>query len=102
MMDSLTLSSFSKHLNSTFEIDTDSTDPIIASLIEAKKLASQSPNESSVTDRSPFSLVFRCNKDVFLEQKIYKMRHKLMGNLEIFLVPVGNGKDGLLYEAVFN
>ena len=102
MMNSFTVSSFTEHLNSTFEIDTEATDPIIASLIEVKELGTQAVKKPEVTDRSPFSLVFRCDKEIFLEQKIYKMRHKLMGDLEIFLVPIGEDKDGLLYEAIFN
>lgn len=49
-----------------------------------------------------FSLFFRGPAEIFLPQKIYKLREASLGELEIFLVPVAREEDGFHYEAVFN
>ena len=47
----------------------------------------------------PFSLVFEAAEgSVGLEQRIHALRHPVLGELELFLVPIGPGR----YEAVFN
>jgi hypothetical protein len=52
--------------------------------------------------RDPFSLIFRSASPVVMPQKIYRLNNAAMGALDIFLVPVGRDKEGVLYEAVFN
>src|SRR5580658_8422780 len=52
--------------------------------------------------REPFSLTFRSESQVVLPQRIYAMKHANLGRLDIFLVPVGRDKAGVLYQAVFN
>ncbi len=38
-----------------------------------------------------------------LQQRIHALEHPQLGRLELFLVPVGPGPDGVpRYEAVFN
>lgn len=50
----------------------------------------------------PFTLYFKSPSPVLLPQKIYPFSNPGMGKLNIFIVPVGRGKDGVIYEAVFN
>ena len=51
----------------------------------------------------PFSLVFTGSSNVRLAQGTYRLGHPDLGELEIFLVPIGhNAQGGFLYEAVFN
>ena len=52
--------------------------------------------------RAPFSLTFRSASQVVLPQKTYVLRNAGMGALQIFLVPVGRDREGVLYQAVFN
>jgi len=49
-----------------------------------------------------FSLFFRGHREFRLSQGIHKLKQAQMDELEIFLVPVGQDKDGFEYEAVFN
>ena len=52
--------------------------------------------------QTPFVLTFHGPADVVLEQSIYTLEHERLGNLEIFLVPVGQTEGEVVYEAVFN
>ena len=54
------------------------------------------------TERKPFVLTFRGPVDVPLPQSIYALKHKKLGKMEIFLVPVAQDKQYVFYEAVFN
>ena len=83
-------------LNDTFTITHEGTDHAVQ-LIEAKKFASGAEG-----DRVPFSLLFRGPEGMDLPQAIYQVAHDKLGDGEIFLVPLGPGKEGMLYEAVFN
>jgi len=49
-----------------------------------------------------FSLLFRGPQTPFVPQGIRRLKHSKLGELDIFLVPVGKEKDGFQYEAVFN
>jgi hypothetical protein len=49
-----------------------------------------------------FSLFFHGPSDRFVPQGIHKLKHSVLGEYELFLVPVGQDKDGFQYEAAFN
>lgn len=51
--------------------------------------------------RRPFSLVFRGPLDAPLPQGITPLRHVELGEVGIFLVPIGSDGEGRRYEAVF-
>jgi hypothetical protein len=52
--------------------------------------------------RDPFALVF-VGPQPALEQRIYTLSHTELGEVDIFLVPIGLDADGSVrYEAVFN
>lgn len=54
-------------------------------------------------DRKPFCLLFETKqKDHYYPQAIYPVEHPVLGTLEIFLVPVGFGAEGMQYEVVFS
>lgn len=51
----------------------------------------------------PFSLLFLSAAGLHLPQQIYMLQHSEVGQLQIFLVPVGPAADGRQqFEAVFN
>ena len=51
----------------------------------------------------PFALLFSGPREPALAQATYRLRHGDLGELDIFLVPVGRAPGGgLLYEAIFN
>ncbi len=49
-----------------------------------------------------FSLVFCGPTDVPLDQRIHALDHEVLGQLELFLVPLGPDAGELRYESVFN
>ena len=49
-----------------------------------------------------FSLFFHGPSAPFVPQGIHTLKHSHLGELELFLVPVGQDKDGFQYEAAFN
>jgi hypothetical protein len=54
---------------------------------------------------SSFSLVFRGPHEIALSQNTYKLKHPVLGELQVFLVPVGQVSKVAAwrdYEAVFN
>lgn len=88
---------FVPHLNSKFTIHADSEqiDSILIN-VDLKNAQGDDNNEMS------FSIIFQTPKDTSLLQRVYTVEHENMGELDIFLVPIGANVDGLQYEAVFN
>jgi len=52
--------------------------------------------------RGPFALVFKGEHAEPLAQGTFELRHADVGELQIFIVPIGPTEGGFLYEAVFN
>lgn len=96
-MELLTLEHFAGCLNEVFHVSF-SDGEIDFTLVEATPLAMTMPGAA----RAPFSLVFRNPSIIVFPQMIYRMRHERAGAFEIFLVPIGQDRDGSLYQAVFN
>lgn len=96
-MQFLQLDQFATHLNDTFEVTVaDGQTPFV--LVEAQPL--QGAAASSV--RAGFSLLFHNAAAIVFPQRIYAMRHPVMGEFGIFLVAIARNKDGFVYQAVFN
>jgi hypothetical protein len=56
----------------------------------------------SRSDCERFSAYFYGPANLYLPQRIYRLEHEQMGEMDIFLVPVGQGPRGFRYEAVFS
>ncbi|MEQ8480950.1 MAG: hypothetical protein RIC18_09845 [Hoeflea sp.] len=48
-----------------------------------------------------FSLLWQSDSDSILPQGCYTFKHDGLGDLDIFIVPVGQASEGVHYEAVF-
>jgi len=95
MSEELKKSSFAPHLNSKFEIFTDFTGIVEGELVDV--------SEHNQENLECFSLLFKVPKDKFFDQKLYKINHPKMGEINLFLVPVVHEKqDAYYYESVFN
>lgn len=68
-----------------------------AELVEVTDLAATAPDGV----RAPFSVVFSGPSEPVLPQGIHTVEHEQLGTLELFLVPIGPGEEGMRYEAVF-
>ena len=62
----------------------------------------QVSEEQSTRRQTVFSILFRGPADRFIPQRMVKLRHERLGEMQIFLVPVGQDKEGFQYQAVFN
>ncbi len=52
--------------------------------------------------RRAFSLLFRHDRtDAYLPQGTYKVQNEKIGDIDLFLVPLGPREDGMYYESVF-
>ncbi len=49
-----------------------------------------------------FSVFFHGPASPFMQQGMYRLCHEKLGEVDLFLVPVGRDSDGYQYEAVFN
>lgn len=97
MLDKLTRESFAPHVGSTFEVKASDRENLELELVETTAMG-----EAPQDKRQAFSCVFRGPKAI-LPQQVYPLKHEEMGEMQLFLVPVGHDeeKGETLYEAVF-
>lgn len=95
MSEILTKEAFAENLNTKFGISLNNSQTAELELIEVLETMSTPRQEQ-------FSIFFRGPLDYLLPQSTYHMAHEKMGEIDIFLVPVGREQDGFRYEAVFN
>ena len=97
-LEALTPATFERYRGSTFRVAGED-DPLDLRLTGIDQL----PTEPQGPRPEPFSLVFTGPFQRPLDQRSYRLEHTDLGELEIFLVPIGYDTDGeRLYEAVFN
>jgi hypothetical protein len=94
----LTCESFAPHLNTPFALKL-GEETIDLALTEITK---PPPRPYPGMVREAFSLFFRSASQAVLPQGTYVFVHDGMGELEIFIVPVGRELQGIVYEAAFN
>ncbi|MGH8568636.1 MAG: DUF6916 family protein [Gammaproteobacteria bacterium] len=92
----MTKESWSEYLGGSFELTDDGGVTMAMVLAEVTGLGS-----GALGRRDPYSLVFRGPASPILPQWIYRLRHERMGDLELFLVPIGPHGEGVRYEAIF-
>jgi hypothetical protein len=93
---------FMPHVDDTFEvgqndeIDTTTIPFVLEAVVEVVE-------SSDSIERTPFTLTFTGPSGDHLPQGVYDLQHPTLGQLAIFLVPIGPRGDGRhRYEAVFN
>ena len=97
-MPKLTRTAFAPHQNTTFRLS-QQTDEVPSLDLELVEVADKTPEGFA---GEQFSLIFKGPLDVPLYQQTYVLEHEAMGAVALFLVPVGQQDDGMLYEAFFN
>ena len=88
---------FAECQGTPFRLDAGPNGPAELELVE---VTAHRPNAGP--DDRPFSLLFRGPAAPVLDQRTYLLAHERLGELAIFLVPVGRDAEGVRYEAVFN
>lgn len=99
----LELDTFSPHESTTFKVDLGNDESLDLDLIEVKSIKLHDENRAPEVRQEPFRLTFRGGpKDAYLPQQVCKLTHDVLGDVEIFLVPLGPDSEGMRYEAIFN
>ena len=92
-----TFDTFRPHLNTKFVLPFQDIDDWELTLTEVTKLP-----EHEESPRPPFSLIFHApNKEQYLNQNTYVLKHDALGDVAIFLTAVGPTDTGMNYEAIF-
>ena|SRR5687767_6791618 len=99
MATSLTEEAFSKHVNTPFRLNLGPEAPVELELVQVKGYM-KNPGDQDGMER--FSVFFKGPGKPFLAQRTYSLSHDGMGDLDLFLVPIGPDGEGFRYEAVFN
>lgn len=97
-MTTVTFEQFQPLVGTGFELQAAPGSTLHATLVEAQPLGMP-----PVGGRQPFSLLFLGPPAPVLPQRIYGMVHEgpAVPTMELFIVPVRAGEDGIFYEAVF-
>lgn len=94
-MEQHSYASFSNQLHTSFLVQSpELAESLSIELVEATN------NSDAVQER--FSLLFRGPNAPILAQQIYELRHPVLGECTLFLVPVGLNQQGALYEAIIS
>ncbi len=95
MIERYTREMFADCLNTTFKVVDELSNPVDLELIQVSERRGTKRQEI-------FSIQFRGPADRMMPQKTYKLEHGRLGDIDLFLVPVGKDNAGVYYEAVFN
>ena len=90
---------FAAQLNTEFRVAREGDDEVVLLLTAVERL----PSVPGAPRAEPFALVFVGPRAQALDQATYRFSHSTIGELEIFIVPIGYADGGVIrYEAVFN
>jgi hypothetical protein len=95
----LVFEDFAGRVGEVFVVDEANFPAIPLTLAEAEPLPARMAPQGV---RPPFSLIFLGKDPRVLPQRLYRLEHEEMGEVTIFLVPVGKDAEGVSYQAVFN
>ena len=94
-LEELNLSDFQENLNAKFTLFLDTGGTVEIELTEAR--------QGKMTSRQEmFSIYFRGSNEKPFWQGLYPVEHEQLGKFDLFLVPVEQNEQGMIYEAVFN
>ncbi|MDQ3145892.1 MAG: hypothetical protein M3R01_02970 [Actinomycetota bacterium] len=103
MLERMTSETFAEHLGDAFEATPTDGEPLRLVLSRCEKTPYGSAEGWKGTlRRVPFSLVFHAPRDRLVPQQTWSLRHPALGELALFLVPLGPDDDGMRYEAVIS
>jgi hypothetical protein len=89
---------FARHLNTKFYVPLD--DRRVE--LELVRVEGDKSGMDKIEGIERFALYFLGPGDFYLPQRTYRMEHEALGELDIFIVPVGIKDKRYQYEAVFS
>ncbi len=93
----VTIDMFSDKVGQAFVVDQLDVPAIELTLVEVTPL-----RNFANAARAPFSLLFTSRGSAVLSQRIYALRHAILGLEMIFLVPIAGNRESVTYQAIFN
>ena len=97
MLEQLTIADFQTHVNQSFSIR---FGPEAIHLAQLTKVTPWSHGSDKY--RQPFTLELETDlKERYYLQGTFVLVHPEHGDLEVFMVPIGPGENGMRYEVVF-
>lgn len=97
MLEQLTLEDFEPLIGATFELDNGSETR------SAQLLQARGGRGGGGDFRAPFSLIVRAEMaGDYWPQGTYRLRHPTLGELDLFMVPIGPDGEGMRYEISFS
>ena len=100
-IDWLTYEHFAGRVGERFDVASGEGSDVPVVLVEATEGTEQGGPGPGGEERLQFSLVFRAPASQLWPQGIYTLAHEELGELELFLVPLGADAEGVRYEAAF-
>lgn len=97
----LTFDLFQDRVGDAFEVTLPGAGPLTLRLADAQESAEPGGSGPQGQPRRQFSLLLRGPQEPLLPQALYPLHHPDLGDLDLFLVPVGRDGDGTTYEAAF-
>ena len=98
-LSSVTHKDFEACLNQSFTVRPENEDGFELELTQVKPLGAAG---LAAGTRQPFSLLFRGPLEPVLAQQLFQIENSTLGELALFLVPIGPDENGMLYDATFN
>ena len=95
MLENWTHPAFMQHTHTTFHLQHPELGTIPLELVSVSELR-ETPRQRM------YSILFRGPLEMPFQQGSFPLRHEVMGEATLFLVPVAREEDGFRYEAVFN
>ena len=95
MLEQLHKESFSDCLHQAFHVVQRGSQAFDLQLAEVTEVTKSARQEA-------FSVIFHGPDDPFMQQGMVHLHNEKLGDLDLFLVPIGRDRDGFQYEAVFN
>lgn len=99
MNDLPTMRDFEAHIHEQFVIELANQSLYPLELIQVSPLM---PSRTPGVRTDPFQVMFHGPGPGYLPQQIHALHNDTLGDVKLFLVPVGQDQSGYLYQAVFN
>jgi len=99
-LDRVTVQDFAEHLGTSFQIEHLPGRYLEAELIKATSASRRHTRRNSTRD--PFSLTLHVAQREAMPQNTYRVCHPVLGQLDLFLVPIGRPTAGTRLQAVFS
>lgn len=102
MLERLTTATFAPLVGQVFRAVPAQGDPLDLVLSSCEEAGFAVPAGLGAVDRTPFSLLFHAADGRHAPQQIFTVQHPELGELPLFLVPLGPDERGMRYEAVIS